>query len=64
VHLGKADANIVRLNRTDKGFGRSIALWTFDWRRSRFETDVASEAAGLAGDVTVAIVGEPLDVDR
>ena len=62
--LARAHANIVALNRTDKCFGRSIALWTFDWRRSRFETDVTSEAAGLAGDVTAAIVGQPLDGDR
>ena len=48
--------DVVTLDRTDEGFGHSIALWTFDWRRSRFEADVASEAACLAGDVTAAIV--------
>ena len=53
--------DVVTLDRTDEGFGHSIALWTFDWRRSRFEADVASEAACLAGDVTAAIVGQPLD---
>src|SRR5262249_23575351 len=42
----------------------SIALWTFDRRGSRFEADVASEAACLAGEVTAAIVGQPLDGDR
>src|SRR5262249_58748286 len=42
----------------------SIALWTFDRRGSRFEADVASEAACLAGQVTAAIVGQPLDGDR
>ena len=31
---------------------------------SRFEADVASEAAYLAGEVTGAIVGQPLDGDR
>jgi hypothetical protein len=45
-------------------FGHSIALWTFDRRGSRFEADVASEAACLAGEVTAAIVGQPLDGDR
>jgi hypothetical protein len=35
----------------DRGFGHSIALRTFDRRRSSFETDVTSEAAGVAGDV-------------
>src|SRR2546430_4639301 len=52
------------VDRTTEGFGHSIALWTFDWRRSRFEADVASEAACLAGDITAAIVGQPLDGDR
>jgi hypothetical protein len=56
--------DVVTLDRTDEGFGRTIALWTFDWRRSRFEADVASEAACLAGDVTADIVGQPLDGDR
>jgi hypothetical protein len=42
----------------------SIALWTFDWRGSRIEADVASAAACLAGEVTAAIVGQPLDGDR
>ena len=56
--------DVVTLDRTDEGFGHSIALWTFDWRRSRFEADVASEAACLASDVTAAIVGQPLDGDR
>lgn len=53
--------NVVTLDRTDEGFGHTIALWTFDWRRSRFEADVASEAACLASDVTAAIAGQPLD---
>jgi hypothetical protein len=39
-----------------EGFGHSIALWTFDRRGSRFQADVASEAACLAGEVTAAIV--------
>ena len=60
----RTDADVVTLDRTDEGLGHSIALWTFDWRRSRFEADVASEAACLAGDVTAAIVGQPLDGDR
>jgi hypothetical protein len=59
----RTDADVVTFDRTDEGFGHSIALWTFDWRRSRFEADVASEAACLACDVTAAIVGQPLDTD-
>src|SRR5262249_9715395 len=58
------DADIVTLDRADEGFGHSIALWAFDWRGSRFEADVASKAACLAGEVTAAIVGQPLDGDR
>src|SRR5262249_61338099 len=42
----------------------SIALWTFDRGGPRLEADVASEAACLAGEVTAAIVGQPLDGDR
>jgi len=60
----RTDVDVVTLDRTDEGFGNSNALWTFDWRRSRFEADVASEAACLASDVTAAIVGQPLDGDR
>jgi len=58
------DADIVTLDGADEGFGHSIALWTFDRRGSRFEADVASEAGCLAGEVTAAIVGQPLDGDR
>ena len=58
------NADIVTLDRADEGFGHSIALWTFDRRGSRFEADVASEATCLAGEVTAAIVGQPLDGDR
>jgi hypothetical protein len=60
----RTDVDIVTLDCTDEGFGHSIALWTFDWRGSRIEADVASEAACLAGEVTAAIVGQPLDGDR
>jgi hypothetical protein len=55
--------SVNRGDRADEGFGHSIALWAFDWRGSRFEADVASEAACLAGEVTAAIVGQPLDGD-
>src|SRR5262249_52118209 len=58
------DADIVTLDGADEGFSHSIALWTFDRRGSRLEADVASEAACLAGEVTAAIVGQPLDGDR
>jgi hypothetical protein len=60
----RIDVHVVTLNRTDEGFGHSIALRTSDWRRSRFEADVASELACLASNVTAAIVGQPLDGDR
>ena len=60
----RTDADIVTLDRADEGFGHSIALWAFDRRGSRFEADVASKAACLAGEVTAAIVGQPLDGDR
>ena len=60
----RTDADIVTLDRADEGFGHSIALWAFDWRCSRFEAEVASKAACLAGEVTAAIVGQPLDGDR
>src|SRR5262245_8488625 len=60
----RTDADIVTLDGADEGFSHSIALWTFDRRGSRLEADVASEAACLAGEVTAAIVGQPLDGDR
>ena len=54
----RTDADIVALDRANEGFSHSVALWAFDWRGSRFEADVASEAACLAGEVTAAIVGQ------
>src|SRR5262249_61155094 len=60
----RTDADIVTLDRADEAFGHSIALWAFDWRCRRFEAEVASKAACLAGEVTAAIVGQPLDGDR
>src|SRR5262249_44744467 len=60
----RTDADIVTLDRADEGFGHSIALWAFDRRGSRFQAEVASEAACLVGEVTAAIVGQPLDGDR
>ena len=47
----RTDANIVTFDRTDESFGHSIALRTFDWRRSRFEADVAS---GVSRDLVNA----------
>jgi hypothetical protein len=38
-------------------------LRTFDGRRSRFKTDVASEAAGVAGNVAAAVVRQSFDGD-
>ena len=64
VHA-RTDADIVTFDHTDEGFGIPLLCFvTFDWRRSRFEAEVASEPACLAGDVTAAVVGRPLDVDR
>src|SRR3974377_794376 len=60
----RTDANVVTLDRANEGFSHSIALRTFDWRRSRLKTDVPSEAAGIASDVAAAIVGQPFDRDR
>src|SRR6516165_2669287 len=60
----RTDADIITLDGADEGFSHSIALWTFDRRGSRLEADVASEAACLAGEVTAAIVGQPLDGER
>ena len=34
------------------------------FRLGRIEADVASEAPYIAGEVTAATVGQPLDVDR
>jgi hypothetical protein len=41
----RTDADIVAFDRADEGFSHSVALRTFNGRRSRFKTDVASEAA-------------------
>ena len=60
----RTDADIVAFDRADEGFSHSIALRTFDRRRSRFKADVASEAAGIASDIATAIVGKPFDGDR
>ena len=50
----RTDADIVALDRANEGFSHSVALWTFERRRPRFEADVAGEAAGVAGDVAEA----------
>jgi hypothetical protein len=42
---------MVARNGMDEGFGHSVAPRTFDRRGSRFETDVAGKAAGIAGEV-------------
>jgi hypothetical protein len=47
----RTDADIVAFDRANEGFSHSVALWTFERRRPRFEPDVAGEAAGVAGDV-------------
>ena len=51
----RTDADIVALDRANEGFSHSVALWTFERRRPRFEPDVAGEAAGVAGDVAAAV---------
>ena len=58
------DADIVAFDCADEGFCHSIALRTFNGRRSWFETDVASEAARIAGNVAAAVVRQPFDGDR
>src|SRR5262245_14087034 len=57
----RTDADIVALDRANEGFRHSVALWTFERRRPRFEPDVAGEAAGVAGDVAAAIIRKPFD---
>ena len=42
----RTDADIVALDRANEGFSHSVALWTFERRRPRFEPDVAGGAAG------------------
>jgi hypothetical protein len=69
VHHGlgiwtRTDADVVAFDRAHESFSHSVALWTFDRRRSGFETDGASEAAGIASDVAAAVVGEPFDGRR
>jgi len=39
----RTDADIVALDRAKEGFSHSVALWTFERRRPRFEPDVAGE---------------------
>jgi len=50
------DADVVAFDRADERFSHSVALWTFDRRRSRFKPDVASEAAGITCNVAAAVV--------
>ena len=60
----RADADVVAFDCADEGFCHSIALRTFDGRRSRFRTDVVSEAARVAGNVAAAVVRQPFGGDR
>src|SRR6201982_217808 len=57
----RTDADIVALDRANEGFSHSVALWTFEGRRPGFEPDVASEAAGVAGDIAAAVIRKPFD---
>src|SRR5262249_50686471 len=59
----RTDTDIVALNRANEGFSHSVALWTFERRRPRFEPDVAGEAAGVACDVAAAVIRKPFDRD-
>src|SRR6516225_7859968 len=59
----RTDTDIVALDRANEGFSHSVALWTFERRRPRFEPDVAGEAAGVAGDVAAAVIRKPFDRD-
>ena len=47
----RTDADVVAFDRADEGFSHSVALRTFDGRRTRFKTDAASEAARIASNV-------------
>ena len=60
----RTDADIVALDCANEGVSHSVALWTSERRRPRFEPDVAGEAAGVAGDVAAAVIRKPLDRDR
>ena len=60
----RTDADVVAFDRADEGFSHSVALRTFDGRRSWFKTDVASEAARIASNVAAAVVRQPFDGDR
>ena len=57
----RADADVIAFDCANKSFCHSIALWTFDGRRSRFKADIASEGAGIASDIATAIVAKPFD---
>jgi hypothetical protein len=46
--------DVVAFDRADEGFSHSVALRTFDRRRSRFKPDVASEAADITCNVAAA----------
>jgi hypothetical protein len=59
----RTDADIVALDRSNEGFSHSVAQWTFERRRPRFEPDVAGEAAGVAGDVAAVVIRKPFDRD-
>jgi len=54
----RTDADIVALDRANEGF-TSVALWAFERRRP-----FAGEAAGVAGDVTAAVIRNAPDRDR
>ena len=60
----RTDADVVAFDRANERFSHSVALRTFDGRRSWFETDVASEAAGITCNVAATVVGQPFDGDR
>ena len=57
----RTDADVIAFDRADEGFSHSVALRTFDGRRSWFKTDVASEAARIASNVAAAVVRQPSD---
>src|SRR4029450_5461691 len=59
----RTDADVVALDRSNEGFSHSVALWTFERRRPRFEPNVAGEAAGVAGDIAAAVIRKPFDRD-
>jgi hypothetical protein len=55
---------VIAFDCANERFGHSIALRAFNRRRSRFKADVTGEVAGLAGNITTAVIGEQFNDER